>query len=87
MAALRVVPSLDEIEHCHPRLVGLEALPVEEFAFEGGEETLAHGVCRNSRPPTPSERGGNFVLASHTMRPYEAKEEKYGNQAGGTSLG
>jgi len=42
---MRVVPTFDEIEHRHAGLdLGLEALAVEQLAFEGGEEALAHGV-------------------------------------------
>ena len=45
MAAMRVVPTLDEIEHRHAGLdLGFETLAVEQLAFEGGEEALAHGV-------------------------------------------
>src|SRR5579875_1544446 len=45
MAAVGVVPSLDEIKDRDARLgLGLEAPPAEQFAFQGGEETLAHGV-------------------------------------------
>src|SRR5260370_37490705 len=42
---MRVVPPLDEVEHCHARLgLGFEAGAVEQFAFQGGEKTFAHGV-------------------------------------------
>src|ERR1700730_11243646 len=45
MAAMRVVPTLDEVEHHHAGLdLGFETLAVEQLAFEGGEEALAHGV-------------------------------------------
>ncbi len=45
VAAMRVVAALDEIEDRHAGLdLGLEALPVEQLAFEGGEEALTHGV-------------------------------------------
>ena len=45
MAAMRVVPPFDEFEDRHARLdLGFEAGAVEQFAFERGEETLAHGV-------------------------------------------
>src|SRR5579875_2823609 len=45
MAAVGVVPSLDEIKDRAARLgLGLEAPPAEQFAFQGGEEALAHGV-------------------------------------------
>jgi len=45
VAAVRVVPSLDEIEHRHAGLdLGLEPAAVEQLAFERGEEALAHGI-------------------------------------------
>jgi hypothetical protein len=45
MSAARIVPSLDELED-GPACFGLraEAGSVDELAFEGGEEALAHGV-------------------------------------------
>jgi hypothetical protein len=75
MAAMRVVPALDEIEDRHPRLdLGLEASPVEQFAFERGKGTLAHGVVEAiadsaHRRPHPSLRtalaeGERGVLAA-----------------------
>src|ERR1700761_4070271 len=45
MAAMRVVPPFDEFEDRHARLdLSFEVAPVKQFAFEGGEEALAHGV-------------------------------------------
>src|SRR5712691_8386395 len=45
MAAMEVVPALDELKHGHARFaLGFEAAAVEQFAFERGEETLAHCV-------------------------------------------
>src|SRR5712692_8006751 len=45
MAAMRIVPTLDEFEDCHARFyLGFEAAAVEQFTFERGEETLAHRV-------------------------------------------
>src|SRR5689334_24950128 len=45
MAAMRVVPPFDEFKDRAARLYGiLKAAAVEQFAFERGEETLAHGV-------------------------------------------
>src|SRR6266851_1718693 len=45
MAAMRIVPTLDEFEDGHARFyLGFEAAAVEQFAFERGEETLAHRV-------------------------------------------
>lgn len=40
-----IIPALDEIEDCDAGLgLGFEAAPVEQFAFERGEETFAHRV-------------------------------------------
>src|SRR5690349_230930 len=45
MTAMGVVPPLDEFEDGHARFyLGFEALAVEQFTFERGEETLAHRV-------------------------------------------
>jgi len=45
MTTTRIVEALDEIEERNPRLgLRLEPTPVEELAFERGEEALAHGV-------------------------------------------
>ena len=41
----RVVEAFDELEDGHPRLaVRSEAAPIDQLAFEGGEETLAHRI-------------------------------------------
>lgn len=40
-----VVPSLDEVEDRHAGFgLGFEAGAVEQFTFQSGEKTLAHGV-------------------------------------------
>ena len=40
-----VVPAFDEVKHRHACLgLGFEGGAVEQFAFERGEKTLAHGV-------------------------------------------
>ena len=45
MATPRVVPALDVSEHGEPRFgLGLEGGPIEQLAFEAGEEALGHGV-------------------------------------------
>src|SRR5215467_14934765 len=45
MTASRIVEALDEGEHCASRLgLRLEPAAIEQFAFEGREEALAHGV-------------------------------------------
>ena len=59
MAAMGIVPALDEIKQRHAGLdLGLEAAAVEQLAFEGGEEALAQGVVetvahRAHRRPHP----------------------------------
>jgi hypothetical protein len=43
--AMRVVPGFDKLEDGHFGFgLGLEPASVEEFALQGGEETLAQGV-------------------------------------------
>ena len=45
MATARVVEAFDELKDGHPRLaVRSEAAPIDQLAFEGGEETLAHRI-------------------------------------------
>ena len=45
MAASSIVEAFDEFEDRMSRLsLCLESAPFEQLAFEGGEETLAHGV-------------------------------------------
>ena len=45
MAAGRSVEAFDELEDGHPRLaVRSEATPIDQLAFEGGEETFAHRI-------------------------------------------
>ena len=47
MSAMWIVPPLDILEECPLCfLVSAEAAAVEEFAFEGGEEILAHRVVK-----------------------------------------
>src|ERR1700694_1518915 len=59
VAAMRVIPPLDELEDGHAGLgLGFEAAAVEQLAFEHGEKTLAHGVVetvadRTHRGPHP----------------------------------
>src|SRR5271163_5286046 len=51
MATGRVVEAFDELKDGHPRLVvRSEAAPIDQLAFEGGEETLAHRSRRRRRP-------------------------------------
>ena len=45
VATGRVVEAFDELKDGHPRLaVRSEATPIDQLAFEGGEETLAHRI-------------------------------------------
>src|ERR1700722_1138723 len=45
VATGRVVEAFDELKDGHPRLaVRSEAAPIDQLAFEGGEETLAHRI-------------------------------------------
>jgi hypothetical protein len=45
MAAMRVQPSFDEFEDRYARFdLSFEMTAIEQFAFERGEEALAHGV-------------------------------------------
>ena len=45
MATRRVVEAFDEVKNGHPRLaVKSETAPIDQFAFEGGEETLTHRI-------------------------------------------
>ena len=45
MATGRVAEAVDELKDGHPRLtVRSEATSVDQLAFEGGEETLAHRI-------------------------------------------
>ena len=45
VATGRIVEAFDELKDGHPRLaVRSEAAPIDQLAFEGGEETLAHRI-------------------------------------------
>ena len=45
MATGRVVEAFDEVKDSHAGLaVRSEATPIDQLAFEGGEETLAHRI-------------------------------------------
>src|SRR5271167_978862 len=45
VAARGIVGAFDELKDGHPRLaVRSEATPIDQLAFEGGEETLAHCI-------------------------------------------
>ena len=79
MATAGVIPPFDEIEDRDARLdPGLEMAAVEQLAFQGGEETLAHGVveavaARSHRGPHPGQlaafaEGERGVLAPWSER-------------------
>ena len=56
VAPSQVVPALNEGEDGHARLdMGSEAASIEQFAFQRGEEALAHGVV--VRVPTEPIEG------------------------------
>ena len=55
MAAVRVVPPFDEVEYRHARRgLGFEAGAIKELALEGGKETLAQTLSKQS-PTEPIE--------------------------------
>src|SRR5271156_5368682 len=75
MAATRVIPALDEFKDRHAGFdLGFEVMVVEQFAFESGKETLAHGVVeaiahRTHRRPhtcrrTALAKGQRSILAA-----------------------
>ena len=56
MTAGRVVPALDELEACHAGLaLGRERAPIEQLAFECGEEALATIALSKQSPTDPIE--------------------------------
>ncbi len=77
MTAARIVPSLDEFEDglaCFGMRAG--AGSVDELAFEGGEEALAHGVViavadRASLPAAQPMEGLTPALAQRCPKPME----------------
>src|SRR5215472_12233739 len=61
--ASRIVEALDEGEHCASRLgLRLEPAAIEQFAFEGREEALAHGVVIDIADRT--HRGSHTCLTT-----------------------
>src|SRR3984957_20380022 len=75
MAATRVVPPFDKFKDRQARLdLSFEMTAVEQFAFESGKETLAHGVVeaiahRTHRRPhtcrlTALAKGQRSILAA-----------------------
>src|SRR6202789_2316195 len=75
MAATRVVPPFNEFKDRQARLdLSFEMTAVEQFAFESGKETLAHGVVeaiahRTHRRPhtcrlTALAKGQRSILAA-----------------------
>jgi hypothetical protein len=62
-----VVPAFDEGEDGHAGLgLGAEPPAVDEFTFDGGEETLAEGVVSYASPTEPIE---GRTLASRQRLP------------------
>lgn len=64
MAAMRVVPALDEVEHRDARLgLGLEAPRAEQLAFQGGKDPdLESG--RGDGAGYSAPRGNGFNVAA-----------------------
>ncbi len=47
VAAVRIVPTFDEVEDCHPRLdLGFKPAALKQLAFQRGKETLAPRVIK-----------------------------------------
>ena len=47
MTAVRIVPTFDELEHRQAGFRrGLKGAAVQQFTFQGGEETLTQGVVK-----------------------------------------
>src|ERR1039458_1589626 len=65
VAAVRIVPALDEVEDRHSCLgLSLEAAAGEQFAFQGGKEALAHRVIETVADRT--HRGSHAgLLTAH----------------------
>src|SRR5712671_5799425 len=88
MAAMRIVPTLDEFEDGHARFyLGFEAAAVEQFTFERGEETLAHRVIeaiadRAHRRP----QAGLLATFAEGQRGVLAVLVRVMNHAGGAAL-
>ena len=75
MAAMRVIPALNEFKDCHAGFdLSFEVMAIEQFAFEGGKEAFAHGVVetiadRTHRRPhasllTALAKGQRSILAA-----------------------
>src|ERR1700734_907907 len=75
MAATRVIPPFNEFEDRHAGFdLSFEMTAIEQLAFEGGEETFAHGVVeaiahrthRRSHPRllTALAKGQRSILAA-----------------------
>ena len=73
MAPSGILPSFDEVEERHLGLgMGSESLPIEQLAFQGREEALAHGIVVAvanrahgrpvSGPTTATAKGGRGIL-------------------------
>lgn len=68
---MRIIPALDEIEQRHLCFrMRFESIPVKQFAFECGEEALAHRVYRSSPlriPSTAARRPGCIEDQNQSM--------------------
>ncbi len=67
MAAMRIVPTLDEFEDGHARFyLGFEAAAVEQFTFERGEETLAHRRRSSSSHSSVAKKLSHIALSKQS---------------------
>jgi hypothetical protein len=65
MATGRVVEAFDELKDGHPRLaVRSETAPIDQLAFEGGEETLAHRIVVSVADRACRWTNAGFLAAS-----------------------
>src|ERR1700722_4414287 len=65
VATGRVVEAFDELKDGHPRLaVRSEATPIDQLAFEGGEETLAHRIVEGVADRACRGTNAGFLAAS-----------------------
>ena len=65
MAAGRVVEAFDEVKDGDPRrAVRSETAPIDQLAFEGGEETLAHRIVVGVADRACRWTNGGFLAAS-----------------------
>src|SRR6266852_2038948 len=85
MAAMRIVPTLDEFEDGHARFyLGFEAAAVEQFAFERGKEALAHRVIEAIAER--AHRGSHAGLAAALAEGERSVLATLMNHGGGPTL-